>query len=611
MSFNQRSIFVRTGLSVAVAMSVMSSAAVAEEVYKLGEVVVTAARTAQTVDETLAPVTVIDREQIENSQATSVTELLSQAPGVQIANNGGPGSKSGVFIRGTSTEQTLVLMDGQKLNTAQAGSAPLEYLDPEQIERIEIVRGPRSTIYGADAVGGVINIITRKGIGAPALTLKAGVGSRGTGEYGINFGGESEGTRFNLGARLFETEGYDRTATTVGFDGDDDAFRNKSASGSLSHDFGRFSAGVNFSHSEGKAEYDVNYAHGTQGTPISYFELSNVNTYAEMEVSDTWGSRMELGFQRDHRNDIGPSPSNASNKRYSINWINDIAWAENQYLIAGVDYANDFTETSYNYTEDERYNTGAFAQNTTSFESSELQVGARYDRNEAYGDKTTGSLSWGFELPHQMKLIASYGTAFRAPTFMNLYSGSSGNPDLKPETAQNAELELRGQLNSASNWSVNLYQNNMQDMIIYSDGKMQNVEQARIQGMELSVSTVLMDWNLNANISVLDPENRTLDKQLVRRANQLFSVNADKGFGRWTLGATFRGQGAAWDSTDNKTNRLPGFGTIDLRASVNLTTELKTQFKIVNLMDKEYATASGYIDEPRGVFATIVWSPEL
>ncbi|MFK0569717.1 TonB-dependent receptor domain-containing protein [Endozoicomonas sp.] len=611
MSFNQRSIFARSGLSIAVAMSVMSSVGQAEEVYDLGEIVVTAARTSQTVDETLAPVTVINRAQIERSQATSVTELLSQAPGVQIASNGGPGSKSGVFLRGTSTAQTLILMDGQKLNSGADGAAPLEYLDPDQIERIEIVRGPRSTLYGADAIGGVINIITRKGTGAPKLTVKAGGGSRGTGEYGLNFGGESEGTRFNFGARLFETQGYDRTTKKQGSEGDDDAFRNKSVSGSLTNSFDNgITVGVNASHTEGKAEYDGG------DYPTAFFETSNVNAYVSGAINDSWDSRLEAGFQRNYRDEVGGTSgdSTVTNKRYSMGWVNNIAWADNQYLTSGVDYSNDKVDSTRNYKEKERYNVGVFAQNTTSLESNELQVSGRYDKNEAYGDKTTGSASWALELPKDMRFIASYGTAFRTPAFMDL----NGNPDLKPESSNNAEVELRGKFGSNSDWAINIYHNDMTNMFLWngksgSESAMENTD-AIIKGIEFSGVTTIQDWTISGSVSFLDPEfsnGTNSGKTLNRRAKQLFAINADKDFGRWTLGTTFKGQGAVWDSPDNETNRLSGFGTLDLRATVKVTPEFKAQFKVVNLMDKEYSTANGYIEEPRGVFATLIWSPEL
>ncbi len=627
MSFNQRSIFARTGLSVAVAMSVMSSVALAEEVYDLGEIVVTAARTAQTVDETLAPVTVINRKQIERAQATTVAELINQsAPGVQVTSNGGPGSSSGVYIRGTKTAQTLILMNGQKINTASSGSAPLEYLDTDQIERIEIVRGPRSTLYGADAVGGVINIITRKGSGDPALTVKAGGGSRGTGEYGLNFSGEIEGTQFNLGARLFETQGYDRTVDgDKGTNWDDDAYRNKSISGGLSRNFDDgIEAGVNFAHAEGKSEYDNVY--DIAAYPVSDFEESLINAYVSTSINDIWGSRIEAGFVRDHRADSGNGdPSYAENKRYSFSWLNDISWAETQLLTTGIDYSNDTVNSNTTYIISERYNTGIFAQNLTTFDNSDLQLGGRYDENEAFGGQFTGNASWGVNLPKQMRLVASYGTAFRAPTFADMYRQSSSpwsqsipNLDLKPEHSKNAELELRGILGADSHWTVNIYQNDMDDMLAAmevepSTWQTVNVDKARIRGIEFEVGTHYAGWDINTNITYVDPENRSgkdSGKKLHYRAQQMAALNMDKDFGRWSLGGTFRGQGKTWVDTAN-TAQLPGFGTFDLRASVELTPQFETQFKVVNLLDKNYQSVNGYQGEPRGVFATFVWSPEL
>lgn len=600
----------------------LAGAAQAEAVYELGEVVVTAARTSQTVDETLAPVTVINRVQIERSQASSVTELLNKAPGVQMTYSGGSGSKAGVYIRGTKTAQTLILVDGLKINTAGDGDANLQYLDPEQIERIEIVRGPRSSLYGADAVGGVINIFTRKGAGDPRLTVKAGVGSRGTGEYGLNFGGEKDGTKFNLGSRLFETQGYDRTTNKLGSEGDDDAFRNKSFSGNFSRDFeNSVEAGINFAHAEGKAEYDMGCSIFGCSTwpdsPTSYFNQTSLSTFLTVPVNDDWSVKLDAGYVRDKRSDEENQygASHATNERYSASWLNDISWAANQLLTTGVEYANDKVESSSNYSVSERYNAGVFAQNLTSFESSDLQLGGRFDKNEAYGNKTTGNVSWGFDLPKQLRLIASYGTAFRAPTFLDLYYPGSESPDLKPETSKNAELELRGKLGVATQWSVNVFQNDMKDMLVWdsnagTSGRMENVDEARIIGLEFTVGTLVYGWDINANLSFLDPENRTTGKQLERRARQLFNLDADRNFGRWSLGGTFRAQGKTWDNPAN-TSEVPGFGTFDLRASVQVTPELKTQFKVVNLLGKEYTTTKGYIDEPRGIFATLIWTPEI
>ncbi len=584
----------------------------ADEVYQLSDVVVTASRTAQTIDETLAPVTVISRKEIERSQATSVTELLNRAPGVQITYNGGPGSNTGVYIRGTKTAQTLILVDGHKINSASSGTASLEYLDPDQIERIEIVRGPRSSLYGADAVGGVINIITRTGTGKPQLTMKAGMGSRDTNELALNYSGNVDGTRFSLGSRLYETQGYDRTTNKKGSDWDDDGYRNKSLSGSLSKQLNNnIEIGINLFHAEGKAEYDNASGSTWEGYPTSYFEQSTINTHISLLVNDVWITKLDAGFSRDNRDDIGSKyPRNATNKRYSTSWINDISWSDNQQLTTGIDYSNEKVDSSSNYSESERYNAAVFAQNSSSFNSNDLQVGVRYDKNEAYGNKTTGNIAWGFDLPYDMRLITSYGTAFRAPTFGDLYGS---NPDLKPEESKNTEIELRGKFSDFTHWSANVYQNNMKDMLDYNydTQKTENISKARMRGIELSASTQLSGWEITAALSLLDPENRSGEnsgKTLNRRATELFALDADKEFGHWTVGGTLRSQGATWNDPANK-EEVSGFATVDLRTSVKLTPELKTQFKVVNLLNKEFTTTKGYVDEPRGAFISLTWTP--
>ena len=605
--------------AIAVAVAGLSNASVAaDDVYRLDDVVVTASRTAQTVDQALAPVTVITRDEIERSQASSVVELLNRTPGMQISTAGGPGSQASIFLRGTRTAQTLVLIDGHKLNSTNGNEAPLQYLDPDQIERIEIVRGSRSSLYGADAIGGVIQIFTRQGSADPKLRLKAGVGSRNTGEYGLNFSGESEGVRFNAGANFYETTGFDYTDSKDGLDGDKDGYRNKSIFSSLSKTFeNNIDAGVRFSHSEGKNEYDHNGWGDEETKPYSDFSLTNVSSYISVPVNDDWSTKLDLGYGREKISHKEEGKGNtretryANSKRYSASWQNDVSLNDSQLLTAGLDYSNEEIDTGTEYTEDSRYNFGVFAQHLSTFERSDLQIGLRHDKNQRYGENTTGNIAWGFDLPHNLRLTPSYGTAFRAPTFMELYGGW-GNPDLKAETSRNAEIELQGKLQSAS-WAVSVFQNDMDDMIVASDGSNHNVDKARIRGLELSAIAEIAGWFVRSNLTFLDPENKSganKGKQLHRRATQLFNLDVDREFGKWSVGGTFRAQNESWNDPANK-EKVAGFGTLDLRAGYQVTPELKAETKVVNVMDREYTRTKGYSEEPRGVFLTFIWSPKL
>lgn len=625
MTFNQHFSIAHPGISVAVALATMAGVTYAEPIHRTDQVVVTAARRAQSVDETLAPVTIINREEIERSQAMTVVEILNQsAPGVQISSSGGPGANSGIYLRGTKTAQTLILMDGQRINTASSGSAPLEYIDPDIIERIEVVRGPRSTLYGADAVGGVINIITRQGAGTPSLTLKAGGGSRKTGEYSVNLNGESDGTRYNVGARLLETQGYDRTldkTSATDTNSDDDTFRNKTASASLSRRFASgVEAGMNLVYFTGKSEYDNIY--NSTALPESHFEETIANVYLSKTINDVWDTKVEAGLVDDSRKDVdGNETNHINNKLLSISWLNDVVWTDNQLLTAGVDFTNEAVDSNTIYTINKRSNTALYAQNLTTLTSGDLQLNGRYDHSDAFGGHLTGGVSWGFDLPANLRLIATYSSAFRAPTFTDMYlqsSFSAPNPDLKPEFSRYAELELRGIIGEQTNWSINVYQNDMDDMlntVQNTSGKWHtvNIDRARIRGVEFEIYTQLAGIDLNTNLSFVDPENRSgidAGKKLHYRAQQLFALNVDKNVGCWSLGGTFRAQGKTWTDPGN-TVQIPGYGTVDLRGSFNLTNALKTQLKATNLFDKHYQPVVGYRGEPRGIFATVIWSPEL
>lgn len=612
-------------LRIAVALATAGLAGTlqaSEEIIKLEEVVVTASRTAQSVDEALAPVTVITRKEIERSLATSVPELLSKTPGMQVATNGGAGSLSSIYLRGTKTAQALVLVDGQKINSASSGVSPLQYLDPEDIERIEIVRGPRSSLYGADAIGGVIQIFTRKGHGKPHLKVKVGGGSRNTGEYGLSYSGQSEGLRFNLGANMYETGGYDFTLTETNGDGDNDAYRNKSVFGSVSNEFsGNLIAGASFQHSEGKSEYDNNSAYSYDTQPYNLFRVTSISSFVDLTINDIWGTRLEAGYAEEHtqareenyKTGVTSDSYWSETMRYSTSWKNDIAWHENQLLTAGIDYSNEKYDGSTAYVEDSRYNAGVFVQNHSSIGNQDVQVALRRDKNEAYGYNTTGSASYGLALPNEMRFTASYGTAFRAPTLGDLYYPGYDNPNLKPEKSENFEVGLKGVL-AVADWSVSLYQNNMEDMIaLDSTYTPINIDQARIRGIELIVKTRAMGWDVNSSVSFLNPENRSgvnKGKVLRNRAEELFTLDFDKQFNKLGLGATFRAQGKSYADAAN-TTEVAGFGTVDLRMSYKLTSELKTGLKVVNIFDKEYQPVDGYRGQPLGAFVTLTWTPEL
>ncbi|WP_095210273.1 TonB-dependent receptor domain-containing protein [Endozoicomonas ascidiicola] len=609
------------------ALVICSTTALATEpkAYTMDRVVVSATRTAQSVDETLAPVSVITREDIERSQASSVPELLRTVPGVQFYSNGGRGSATSMFIRGASSAQTLVLIDGQRMNSATSGGADLQYLDPSQIERIEVVRGSVSSLYGADAIGGVVQIFTRKGKGEPHLSIRTAAGTENTRELGLNFGGKTGNTKFNFGTSLIETDGFDFTndentsSPHKGINLDDDGFRNKSISTSISHLFDNgIEAGVSFSHNKGKLHYDEDTNEKNPYNAYSSFENTIFNSYASQSINAIWFTRLDLGFMHSNKQYLGdniPAGNTVSNteletERHSLLWQNDVSWQENQLLTVGLDYYIDQVDGSNTYSEDSRYNAAIFIQNQTQLDDSNLQIALRQDKNESYGSNTTGNIAYGYNLTNDLRLIGSYGTAFRAPTFGNLY-GKYGKPSLNPESSKNHEVALKGN-ESFGSWEISAFQNDIEDMIAYAEGTYFNTDKARIRGLEASIQSRIKGWDVYSAVTIMDPKDQENDSLLTRRARQSFNLSIDRKINSWSVGSTLFAQSESFEyDRDDNPIRLSGFATVDLRLAKQLNKEFKSEFKVTNLMDKEYSTAKGYNAPPRAGIISLTWTPEF
>ncbi|MDP0589523.1 MAG: TonB-dependent receptor [Candidatus Endonucleobacter bathymodioli] len=621
-----------------------STLAQAVNIYRFDEVIVTAPSTTQMSDESLASVTVISRKDIECSQATSVTELLINVPGIQISRYGGPGSLTSALIRGASACQTLVIVDGQRLNSATSGIPEFQYLQPDQIDRIEVVRGSKSSLYGADAIGGVIQIFTRKGIGKSQLTVKTSMGSLHTCEQGINYSGRNNSIHYNLGANLYETAGYDVTndnyPVNLGVNLDNKAYRNKFITGKASCRLkSDTDIEVSFYNQTGKTEYGGytidpnNFIKTYPYSAYTLFERSALNISSVIPVNTIWLSRIDAGYLKDQNKQLGknyhPSaphiPSFYETKRISSLWQNDIAWGSNQQLTTGIDYYRDIVASSNTYNnpktgdqKNSRYNAAIFIQNQTQLNLSTIQFGLRRDKNESYGFQTTGNITWMVHLPKDLRLAASYSTAYRPPSFNELYypdsTFSSGNSNLKPENSKTRELELKG-LYSHGKWSLSLFQNTIDDLINWTadtSGKFKptNVDKARIYGLETSMSTIFKQWRITISGTLLDPKDTTRNTVLQRRAKQYMVANVDYNVNKLCWGGSFRAQGRCYDDANNNV-RLAGFAIIDMRVSYKIHKEFTTQLKIINLFDKKYQTAWGYNGEPKGFFITLIWQPVI
>lgn len=451
----------------AVALCGASSLSLAEPV-SLADQVVTATRTARTAAQSLAAVSVIDREDIERSQARSVPELLRQVPGVSLANNGGFGKNTTLFLRGTESDHVLVLIDGIKVGSASAGLTAFQDLPVELIERIEVVRGPRSSLYGSEAIGGVIQIFTRRGDGQGAKPFfSAGYGTHQTLEGSAGVSGGTGNGWYSLGVSSFDTAGINtKRAGTVGYEPDRDGYRN--LSGNLRGGY-RFDNGLELDGTLLRAKSHNDYDQVFNGSGFgtnSDNEQNLIGGRARFTPLDPWLVTLQAGRSEDKADAYqdGRFYSRFDTRRDSLSWQNDLTLAEGHVLTLGYDWQKDEIGSSEAFSVDSRLNKGWFAQYLGQYGRQDWQLSLRRDDNQQFGVHDTGSAAWGYALSDALRFTVSYGTAFKAPTFNELYYPDYGNPDLDAETSRSLEVGLSG-THGWGHWAVNAFRTNVDDLI--------------------------------------------------------------------------------------------------------------------------------------------------
>ncbi len=602
-----------------------------DQALKLPDTLISANRQVEARNDSSAANTVFTREDIDRLQPSDVPDLLRRVPGVQVAQTGGRGSLPGIYIRGTQSAQSLVLVDGQRIGNSTSGDSNLQHLNIEQIERVEVLRGSRSVIYGSDAIGGVIQIFTRRGTEQglqPRLHL--GFGSQQTWERSLGLSGGDEKTRFNLGASLDETAGIDRTHESYPSDSDHDAYRNKSLSLSLSHALtDDVEVGANLLDNRGRSEFDNPFGRfdmdtfeSVQQQPYSDFNVSSISGYVDARVNEIWKTRVEFGHSENREktfDKLSDERTVFNTYRDSVNWQNDLTLDARNSLILGGDWYEDRVNSSTAFDEDSRWNRAAFIQHRYQADSFSTEIGLRHDDNQQFGRQNTWSGTFTLPLNPDNDVLLSYSEGFRAPTFNDLYYPDFSNPDLKPETSKSYELQWRSQLSDSARLEASIYRTDLEDAIIFgSNSRPQNVASARINGFEAALKQELFGWQSNLGVAIIDPRDRDTGHTLARRARRTASWDLDRQFDRLGLGASWQLVSGSYDDLNN-TQSLGGYGTLGLRSSWALNREIKLDLKVDNLLDKGYSRANysydgaqyGYREEGRAWMFGVTWTPEL
>jgi len=609
----------RLSLLVSILTSAFSNQAFSEEDKpSLPPVVVTAARTPQLQSDALLHTTVITAQQIRDSQATDLPSLLSREAGLQITQSGGVGSATGMFLRGADTRQTLVVIDGVPMTKQDAtGTVSIEHMMLDQIDRVEIVRGNVSSIYGSGAVGGVIQIFTKAGSGAPGFSSSVEAGSRNTQRMSASSRGTSDGFSYGLVVSEYFTKGFSAINTRQYSlaNPDRDGYRNQSVSGSLAKTWSDgHEIGMRFMNAVGKADYDSGYALPTD-RQVSRTEVSSYSVFSNDRMTDHWTSRLSLSDLADtninHEYSTTTSRSRYQSRTQIAEWSNEIAVSSHWRVTAGTNRQwQRFASDAYGSTDD--YQRGAYSmfgglQGT--LERHQWQFNARQDETGNLS-ATTGYVGYGFQLDPKIKLIASLSNAFSAPPLGYLY-GAYGNSTLKPEYSRSVETGIQYS-DGPSILRATVFETRSTDQfqwvttdVTTGDGQLRNVKKSRNQGIEVSAMQYFMTWELRASLTLQDPIDLSTDERLTRRPAVLGSLGATTKIDQWRIGGDVSYTGSRSDTSAT----LAAYWLANATARYQVDKKLSLFGRVENLFDADYQTAWGYNQARRGVFVGLNWQP--
>jgi vitamin B12 transporter len=612
------------------------------EKIEVGEIVITATGLETPLREVASSMTVITGQEIERRGKTEVLGVLRAEPGLDVVRNGGPGGATSIFMRGADSDQTLVLIDGIEVNDPIFNRAfDFANLTVDNIERIEVLRGPQSTIYGSDAMGGVINIITKKGEGKPRLSVWGEAGSLATYRLGAGLLGGHGVVGYSLGASWLDTEGISAARRKDG-NREKDGHENATLSARLGITPVE-SLGLDFTARYTDSEKDIDNSGGPGGDdPNHVFETGQLLLRAAARLSLFEGLwEQELGgsitdYDTDESNDPDPdhpgesSRSSFESRLLKADWQHNLFLHETNTLTFGLEAEEEKGESSFTsespfgpftsvFDEETARTTSAYAEDQVKlWDRLFTTVGVRLDDHDQFGSEATYRLTAAYLLKETAtKLKATYGTGFKAPTLFQLFDPVNGNPALDPEKSRGFDAGLeQGLWEDRLTLGATYFANDFEDLIefvlldpVAFTGTFRNVSKAESRGVEVFASLRPIEaLALRADYTYMDTEDKTTGEELLRRARNKFKLSANYAFsekGNLNLGVSYTGEREDLDFSAFPAERveLKGYTLVDLAASYAVTKSLEVFGRVENLLDEDYEEVKGYGTPGIGVFA--------
>lgn len=602
----------KTLLAVALAPLCLPSQVFAADESSNDVMVVTANRFEQPIKNVIAPISVVTKEEIDAIQAKSIAEVLRRLPGVQVV-SGGYGQATEVYVRGTTSRHLLVMMNGVRIGSATLGSADFSQIPLTGIERIELIRGSRAALYGSDAIGGVLNIITAYQPGESVAEVTAGGGSDGFYQLGGSVaGGLGES---GWGKIALKTEGADGfSARKEPFEQDDDGFKNSNVVAEVGTHVGdHWKLSLQGYYHDGESDYDDSYGALHAQSESSLFNIAAKAGYSDNKLDSQFTVAQNQDENR-NSNDVS-NGSKIKTERTVVNWQNHYQLTDGLELGGGLEwYRDSVSNTGMQYAEDERDNTAVYLTSIYRISDWQFEGSVRTDDNDSYGTNNTWQLATAYNITSELKVSANAGTGFKAPTFNDLYWPDSGNPNLKPEESKNYEISLSG-THQLLDWSITGYQSEIDQLIAWApkdasnpsgDWIPMNVDEAEIQGIELTAGFATGMLYHDVSYDYLDAKDKGLDKQLIRRSKDSAKWNVSYLADQWQLDVSAIYKGTSYDDAAN-TKKLDAYTLVDVAASYFVTDNLSVRGRIANLFDKDYVAKETYNVQERSYYATATY----
>lgn len=610
-------------LLAAILCAVTPLACATEENAPLEITIVTGTRFSQALNQTLSHATVITAQEIQDSQAVDVSSLLKNLAGVELYQSGGIGKLSSLFLRGSNSSHVLVLLDGVRINSATSGTTAIDQLMLDQVERIEVVRGNVSSLYGSEAIGGVIQIFTKRGLGDPAFNVSSGVGTHKTQRLAAGFGGEVGKTAFNVQASKYKTDGESAIKPSIvpGVNADQDGYDNLSLSANVRYAF-------NGDHALSASAFDD---HGATQTDNPYGSPTDANSseshiqkwalVSDNRLLEPWQSKLQLAHGTDEtKNFLNGAPDSASGALYKtsskqIAWQNTLHWDASNTTNLGLENLLQQVDSDTAYSKSGREVNSVFGGHTGNYGAHQTQLNLRHDHYPDFGSANTGLLGYGYAINSAWRATANIGTAYKAPTMNDLFYPYTnfgygityqGNPNLKAERSRNSELGVHYAAHK-QRVDVAYFDNRIRDLIVGNGqmaGTVINLAQARSDGIELAYTGQFGNTGVKAALTRQNPRDTTTGKVLLRRAKSFGNFSVLQKMAAWQLGGEVQHSDTREDYDINTFARttLGSYNVVNLTASYAVEKRLTLTVRADNLFNEDYMLAHGYNTPGRTLF---------